>query len=240
MSLIPAIPKNLNADISNLIKSNSAFTNPLANTLALGQSSIASMRTLVSSIGFSPIPPLPANPLYNPLIGSHANDIISAIDTLTSTFNRMILHTNNLSGVNLSTGLNGANFATLAVIASNVQNSNGTGICELVNGVFGSILNAASIVNQINTLIGQIQNILSFPDQIANNLNFIKQLLESQIANDLLAFANAELTVLQNAVATALGSLLNDACIGNIISQIGTIELKQVLGAKVQSVIKTF
>lgn len=236
MSLLPLATKNPNKEIIDLISNNIAFVNPLAGKIATGVSAITLLKSTVNAIGFNP--PLTPNPNYNPSVGIYATDIVNAVDTLLITFNRFKIHTDGLSGVSINGGLSGANFATLSTIATNVQKYHDeSAVCSIVYGIFGALLVAENIANQINLLVGQIQNLLSFPDQVKTNLDFITSLLESQIANDLLAFANAELELLRQVAASALTSLLNDPCMGNIIASVATDEAKRVLNKNAREAI---
>lgn len=236
--LLPEIPKNPLSNITDLIKQNTAFSNPLAPIIGTATDTLTSVKTLVNSIGFNPVPPLLANPLFNPTVGASASDIITSTDLLLVTLGRFQSHTDNLSGVSLATGLTGSNFATISSIVANVQKYHeSSAICDIVYGAFGAIMAAADIISKITTLMGQLANLLTIPSQIASALNSIRQLIESQIANDLLAFANAQLTALQNAAASAISSLINDACMGNIIAAVGTQELRTILNTKAQTII---
>lgn len=233
MSLLPAINDLPYKDISDLISSNAAFTNPLRPSITLINASVTSLQTLVNSIGFDTLFPSPPNPLYNPAVGIHASQILIAIDNLNTTLGRFSSHTDNLSGISLSNGLQGANFATITTIVSTVDKYKNDGsVCEVVFGAFGAILKANEFITAINNLIGQIGNILTIPGQIASNLDFLQQLLEEQIESDLIAFANAQIDLLQLSAAAALSSLINNDCIAEILTKVGSQELKTVIATK--------
>jgi hypothetical protein len=233
MSLLPSVEVNPYASISKLISANTAFVNPLATSISSGLTGINNLKsyvTLASNV---------INPEYNAGVAIHGTSIINAVDTLVITFNRFASHTNNLSGVSLSTGLNGANLATITSIVASVDKYRTDGaVCEAVFAAFGAILKAAEFVDAINTLLGQIANILSIPEQIANNINFIISKIETQITEDLVAFTNAQLEALQLAAATAITSLIGNPCIGEVLTKIASQELKTEIDKKIRSITK--
>lgn len=232
MSLLPPLPLHPFDDINKLVSSNLAFTNPYQYTIDFVTMKINNM---VSYVNFASII---TNPLYNPDVATNALGILTASTSILTTLNRFGIHTDNLSGVSLSSGLTGANFATISTVVSTVQkNSRDGSICEIVNGVFGAIQNIASILNKINILISDIENIINIPFQIASKLNTIIAFLENQIQTDLLNFANAQLTALQLAASAALSSLLHNQCIADIISKVGTDELKKVVNSRIRGII---
>ena len=153
-----------------------------------------------------------------------------ATDNLLTTFNRFRTHTDSLSGVNLSTGLNGANFATISSIASVVQKYRNDGsICQIINNAFGAILKANEYITAIQNLYGQLQNILTIPTQISSRINELRTLIESQIEEDLIAFASAQIDALRLSVASTISSLIGNDCIAEVLTVVGSQELKNVI-----------
>jgi hypothetical protein len=224
MSLLPTIDDIPFRDISRLVISNSAFINPYSTVILNTDNSLNQLWTLVtnaSTIG---------NPSYNADVAINASQILNSIDLLLTTLERFTSHTDNISGKSLSLGLNNANFATISSIVATVQQYKDDGsVCELVYKAFGAILNASAIINQINIMLGRIANILNIPNQIADNLDFVRLLIEEQIESDLNAFASAQLEALQYAASAAINSLINNECISQILSQIGSQELKNII-----------
>lgn len=211
-------------DISKLVLSNSAFVNPFGSILSSTTTSLTNLANLVSNASTI------GNPAYDAGVALNATQITTAINNLLTTVGRFTSHTDNLSGISLSSGLSGANFATISSIVSTVQDYRNDGsICELVYGAFGAILNASAIINQINILLGQISNILTIPEQIAENINFIKLLLEQQIESDLTIFAIAKIEALQYAASAAINALIGNECISEILTKIGSDELKAIV-----------
>lgn len=232
MSLFPDVPKIPYADVTKLITANTAFVNPFASINSLATSRITQFKTFVTSVSTV------GNSLYDAGVATNATAILASISTIQTTLGRFSSHTDNLSGVSLSTGLTGANFATISTIVSTVQKYKDNSICDVVNGVFGAIQNLASIITSINQLLGQLDNILTIPSQISTYIDNLKNLLESQIQADLLNFATAQLTALQLAAAAALTSLIGNACVSDVITKIGTDELKKIVIAKSNTVFK--
>lgn len=220
-------------DISKLLINNSALKNPYGTLLSSTTTRMNTLNTYVTSASTV------GNPLYNAGVSSNASQIIIAINNIKNTLTRFTTHTNSLSGNGLINGLNGVNFATISTIVSTVQEYRDDGsICELVNKAFGAILNADAIITQINLLLGLVDNILTIPDQIANNINFVKQLLEDQIVADLNTFTDAQLEALQYAASAAINSLINNPCIAEILSRVGTDELKAIIRDKSSQIFK--
>jgi hypothetical protein len=227
MSLLPPVPEIPYKDITQLINGNLAFKNPLGEFNALALSKANGLKTFVTAASD------PLNPLYNSEIAANTTQIINSVNNLINTFNRFTSHTNNLSGISLSTGLTGANFATITTIVSTVQRyRNDGGICQIVNGAFGAIQNASAIATQIAQLIGFIDNVLTIPNQIADKMDFMRGLLENQIESDLISFASAQLDALQLSAAAAISSLINNDCIADVLTKVGTQELKNVIREK--------
>lgn len=224
MSLLPSQQDIPFRDISKLVLSNTAFINPYTSILSTTNTKLSGLTSYISSASTI------GNPLYDAGVALNATQIVVAINNLANTLVRFTSHSNNLSGISLSNGLQGANFATISSIVSSVQQYKDDGsVCELVYKAFGAILNASAIITQINLLLGRIDNILTIPDQIADNIDFIRLLLEEQIESDLNTFASAQIEALQYAAAAAINSLINNQCISQILTQIGSQELKNII-----------
>lgn len=233
MSLLPIETDIPFRNISKLVVSNSAFVNPFANVLTATNSSLSGLSTYItnaSTIG---------NPSYNVGIAVNAVQINNAINSLITTVNRFTSHSNNLSGISLSNGLNGANFATISTIVSTVKDYRNDGsICELVYDVFGAIVKAGEIINEINILLNQITNVVNLANQIAGNLDYIRTLLENQIESDLSAFAITQIEALQYAASAAINALIGNVCISEVLTQIGSQELKTIVKERSKEVFK--
>ncbi len=231
MSLLPSQQDIPFRDISKLLLTNSAFINPFGGILTTTSTSLSNLSTYVEDASNI------LHPDYDADIALNATQITVAVNSLITSVNRFTSHTNNLSGISLSNGLNGANFATISSIVSTVQEYRNDGsICELVYGAFGAILNAAAIVQQLELLLGRISNILSIPDQIADNLDFVRLLLEEQIESDLNTFAAAQIEALQYAASAAINALINNECISEVLTRIGSQELKNIIRERTSEV----
>lgn len=221
-----AVQQELVGKVRDVIVRNKAFINPYTGTLSSISSSLSRAREVVMG----------ADPLSD--VGINASTILSSITSLENTVGRYLTHTNNMSGVGLTNGFTGANFATISQVVSTVQKySNDGGICEVVYGVFGAIVKASMIIRQIENVIGQLNNLLNSVSTIASKLLLLQNLLESQIEQDLLAFANAQILALQNAAANAIANLTGSPCIGDVIGIVGSAELKKIVNP---AILQTF
>lgn len=220
-----AVQQELVGKVRDVIVRNKAFINPYTGTLSSISSSLSRARELVMG----------ADPLSD--VGINASTILSSITSLENTVGRYLTHTNNMSGVGLTNGFTGANFATISQVVSTVQKySNDGGICEVVYGVFGAIVKASMIIRQIENVIGQLNNLLNSVSTIASKLLLLQNLLESQIEQDLLAFSNAQILALQNAAANAIANLTGSPCIGDVIGIVGSAELKKVINPPITQI----
>lgn len=233
MSLLPIQTDIPFRDISKLVLSNSAFTNPFSSILATTTSTLSDTLSYVTNASTL------LNPLYNAGVAANASQISTAITTLTATVSRFTTHTNNISGISLSNGLNGVNFATISTIMSTVHEYRNDGsICELIHGAFGAILKAESIINDINNLLGRLADIRNIPGQIVASVNSLILLLEQQIEDDLNAFASAQIEALQYAASAAINALIRNKCISEVLTRIGSQELKNIVHERINGVFK--
>ena len=231
MSLLPITNDIPFRDISKLVLSNSAFKNPFGEIISSTTSTLNGFRQLVTDASNI------LNPSYNAGIASNSTSIITAVTSLETSIGRFFSHSNNISGVSLSNGLNGANFATISSIVSTVQQYRNDGsICELVNKAFGAIMNASILINQFNFLLNRLADAANIPDQIVAHINFLILRLEQQIEADLLAFANAQIEALQYAASAAINALIGNKCIGEVISRVGSRELKNIVRERTREI----
>lgn len=233
MSILPKTTTDNLKPIVDLISNNKAFVNPLESSINTLAQSIQTLKTDI--IDFSNI----LSPTYNAGVSTNATAITNSIATLELTLNRFLSHTNNLSGKSLSLGLNGANFATISTIMSTVHEYRNDGsICELIHGAFGAILKAESIINDINNLLGRLANLTNLPGQIVAAVNYLILLLEQQIEDDLNAFASAQIEALQYAASAAINALIGNKCISEVLTRIGSQELKNIVHERINGVFK--
>lgn len=209
--------------IAKVIKSGAAFTNPYAVHIDKMKDQVAQMLIDLPNI-------------VDPEITPHVTQITSAITTLDTALDDLLDHTDKLSGVSLTGGLNSMNFSTISSVVSTVQKYGNDGsACELINGAFGAIVKAAEFVNDMNVLYGRLVNLSLAPDTLPFAIDTLKNKILSQIQADLLTFANAQITALQYAAAAALTELTNNPCISEIIAIVGTDELKKATNEAIQN-----
>lgn len=218
MSLLPEINQKT-LDIKNLIASNTAFRNPYTQVFGDIDAVIVNTKNVLNL----PTPP------------TNAAQILGAITTLEGVLNQFKTHTNALSGISLSTGLSGANAATIMQVLNTIDKyKEDGGTCQFINNVFGSIVKFAQIAGAIATLVSQITNFINNGDNmIEQRIQTLTNLLQSQITNDLLTFTEMQLRALQLSVASGLTSLLGNECLANIVSIVGTNELRTILNRKI-------
>lgn len=206
-------------EVRNLINGGTAFVNPFATTLPLVSGALTTAKGIIDT---API---------GSALNLSAPQLILSIETLEDTLSDFGIHTDNLSGVNLSNGLNGANFATISQVVATVQKYQNDGsVCEVVFNAFGAIIQAAQIINSIRILIGQLENLEnSTPANIINFIDNLETILRTQIEQDLIAFANAQISALRNAVANTLIGLGANECLSQIIGIVGGAELKKIV-----------
>ena len=224
MSLLPIENDIPFRDISKLVLSNSAFKNPFGDILTSTNTTVAGFKQLVTDASNI------LNPNYNAGLATNSTAILASIASLETTLGRFTSHSNNLSGVSLSSSLNGANFATISSIVSTVQQYRNDGsICELVNNAFGVIMNASILINQINFLLNRIADAVNIPNQIVAHINFLILRLEQQIESDLNAFALAQIEALRYAASASINALIGNACIADVLTRVGSDELKNIV-----------
>lgn len=209
--------------IAQAIKSGAAFTNPYGVHIQTMKDQIAQMIIDLPNI-------------VDPEITPYVSDITAAITTLDTALDDMLDHTDKLSGVSLTGGLNSMNFSTISSVVSTVQKYGNDGsACELVNAAFGMIVKVGEFVDDMNVLYGRLVNLALAPDVLALEIDNFKAKILSQIQADLLTFANAQITALQYAAAAALTELVDNPCIGEIIAIVGTDELRNATNQAVQN-----
>lgn len=204
-------------DVAQLIRAGKGFVNPYTSAITQMQSKLTQL--------VADMPTLRLNPNISP----HADTILQSVGVLQTTAGNFLGHTNKLSGVSLSTGIDSVNFATISSVLATVQKYGNDGsACELINGAFGSIVKAAQYITDIMGLIAKIDNIDVLASQLPDVIDNLMNAMENQIITDLAVFANAQITALQYAAAAALTELTGNPCISEIISIIGTAELRKV------------
>lgn len=212
--------------IRDLINSNSAFTNVYNPVITVLNTQVQTVKGILN------IEP-PETPL-----GQSKADILGAITSLENTINRFTSHTNALSGIGLSTGLSGANIGTVMQVLRTIDKYKDDGAaCEFINEVFGSIINATHYIEQIRIIYNRLLGLTNEPELLAERINTLVTLLEGRITNDLMAFAEAQLRALQLALSSSLSQLLGNECLSEIISIVGTQELRGILNGTIAGAI---
>jgi DNA-binding FrmR family transcriptional regulator len=157
---------------------------------------------------------------------------LNSINTAVANTNNLLGHTDRVAGVNLSGN------GTLATIAKTMQSAksiNGETSCSTVLSAFGSIQKAAELVtdtiNSINLIESFLLDIKGAILDIPNQLEAYSNKIVQQIASDVAALAQAQLDVLQSAVASSLVSLFQDECISQVLAGVMTQPLKNEVTA---------
>lgn len=211
---------------AQLIRAGNAFVNPYTSAITQLTTKtaqlVADMPTLIS----------------NPNIAPHADTILQSIGILDTTIAKFTGHTNRLSGLTMTGGVDAINFATISSVLATVQKYGNDGsACELIFGAFGAIVKAAQYITDIMGLIAKIENIDELASQLPDVIDNLVNALENQMTTDTAVFVSAQITALQYAAAAALTELSGNPCISEIISIIGSAELRKVAIPAVRNIL---
>lgn len=208
--------------IRELINAESAFTNIYSPVLATINTQIPIAKGILNAA-------TPGTPL-----GDNSVAILGAINSLETTLGRFTSHTNSLSGVGLSTGLSGSNLGTIMQVLRTIDRYKNDGsACSFINEVFGSIIQFAQIAEQIRIIYNRLVGLTDEPELLAERINTLVTLLEGRMENDLLAFTEAQLRSLQYSISGALSNILGNECLSEILSIIGTQQLRGILNGTI-------
>jgi hypothetical protein len=220
--------------MSNLVLEamrNGGLYNPIrsAVTGAFGSFSIPSVSELqVLATGQSLITGLPVPP---------APEIVAAQEALVNSYNKineLLGHTDRLSGVDL------AGNTTLATIAKTVgaaRNVNGELSCNSVLAAFGALSKAGEFIKKIEEFIQKVEEFKAnvagrIIETVLTAVALASQITE-QIANDIGAFAAAQLRLAEEFVANSIASLVEDECMSAILTNVMTQEMKNVVNKQI-------
>jgi len=216
--------------ILDQIKSGSAFTNPLASLSSaadkLSTYDVASLTAIANSQDIVP----------------NAVDIQNLVNKITlakDNLSLMVGHSNKISGVDLTgTG----NLATIAKTMAAARTANGSNSCQTVIDAFGSIADAASIVNEVAEvmkLVDMIENNFSQAmSSLPSSLETIANRLAQQMIADKAALANAQLELAQHAIATTISGIMKDECAAAVMSGVMTQTMKNAINAERDNLLK--
>lgn len=214
-------------DISGIlsqVKSGVGFNNPLSSRVnsALNSVAIPSLVDLTAMANAQAILQSVPAPTQNQLELAH-NSVVAAINKT----NDLLGHTDKLSGVNLS---GSGTLATIAKTMQSARNISGESSCSTVLGAFGSLQNAANLISDSVTTIDSIK---SFLEDIPNQIAAIPAIAEAyanritqQIASDVGVLAQAQIEVIEHAVAQNLVSLFQDECASQVLAAVMTQDMK--------------
>lgn len=210
---------------------NGGLYNPIRSAVdgALGTFQIPSVSELqVLATGQSLVTGLPVPP---------AQEIEAAQAAIVNTYNKIgefLGHTDRISGVDLT---GNTTLATIAKTMGSARNANGELSCSSVLAAFGAIAKAAEFIKKIEQFI---QTVDEFKEDIANKiietvvtLASIATELVQQVANDVAAYAAAQLRLAEEFVANSIASLVQDECMGAILTNVMTQEMKNVVNTQI-------
>lgn len=166
------------------------------------------------------------------------NTVLTSITNAYNSMQNLLDHTDRLSGINLS---GNGSLATIAKTMQLAKKSSGESSCSSVLSAFGSIQKASELVS---STISTIDNIENFLEDIPNKIDGIVSDMENyandvvhQIESDVEALAQAQLNLVQEAIANNLTSLFDDECVGQVLSSVMTQPMKNEV-TKVSDAIK--
>ena len=224
-------------DISGIlsqVRSSSAFINPLSSQVnaALSLVSIPSLVDLTTLANAQSAAQGSLVPTELQLQTAH-NSIVNA----TNKVNDLLGHTDKLSGVNLSGN------GTLATIAKTMQSAkgiNGETSCSTALAAFGAITKSAELITSTVDTINQIKDFLEdIPHQVeivtAQTEAFANKVVK-QIADDEGALAQAQVDIIEHAVAQSMVSLFQDECASQVLAAVMTAPMHQEVTSVVDKI----
>jgi len=224
-------------DISGIlsqVKSSSAFVNPLSAQVNTALSSVtipslASLTTLANAQALAQGSIVPTE--------LQLQTAYNSITNATNKVNDLLGHTDRLSGVNLSGN------GTLATIAKTMQSAkgiNGETSCSTALAAFGAITKAAELISSTVDTMNQIDSFLKdIPHQItiivAQTEAFANKVV-NQIANDVGALAQAQVDIIEHAVAQSMVSLFQDECAAQVLAAVMSQPMKNEVNSVVDKI----
>jgi hypothetical protein len=211
-----------NGGLYNPIRS--AVTNKLGSFSIPSVSELQTLATAQNLITGLPVPPAP--------------DITAAQTAIVSAYNKiseLLGHTDRLSGVNLT---GNTTLATIAKTMGSARNANGDLSCDSVLGAFGALTKINEFTNKINEYIQKVEE---FKQNVAGKITetvviatALVASITEQIANDVGAYAAAQLRLAEEFVANSITSLVQDECMGAILTNVMTQEMKNVVNTQIE------
>lgn len=208
------------------------FYNPIrsAVTSKLGSFSIPSVSELQTlATGQSLVTGLPVPP---------APQITAAQDAIVNSYNKineLLGHTDRLSGVDLT---GNTTLATIAKTMGAARNANGELSCSSVLAAFGALNKATEFIKKIEDYIQMVEN---FKQNVAAKIvetvvgaTALAAAITEQIANDVGAYAAAQVRLAEEFVANSIASLVQDECTGAILTNIMTQQMKNVVNTQIE------
>lgn len=220
--------------MSNLVLEamrNGGLYNPIrsAVTGTFGSFQIPSVSELqVLATGQSLITGLPVPP---------APQIVAAQESLVTAYNKVnefLGHTDRISGVDLT---GNTTLATIAKTVGAARNVNGELSCSSVLAAFGALTKADEYIQKINEFIQKVEEFKAnvagrIVETVLTAVGLVAVLVE-QIANDVGAFAAAQLRLAEEFVANSIASLVEDECMSAILTNVMTQEMKNVVNKQI-------
>jgi hypothetical protein len=220
--------------MSNLVLEamrNGGLYNPIRSAVdsALGTFQIPSVAELqVLATGQSIITGLPVPP---------AQEIQAAQAAIVNAYNKigdLLGHTDRISGVDLT---GNTTLATIAKTMGSARNATGELSCNSVLAAFGAISKAGEFIKKIEEYIQLVedfkQNVAAKIVETVIGVTALAAKITEQIANDVGAYAAAQLRLAEEFVANSISSLVQDECMSAILSNVMTQEMKNVVNTQI-------
>ena len=202
----------------------SAVTDKLGSFSIPSVSELQTLATGQSLITGLPVPPAP--------------QITAAQETIVNGYNKIsefLGHTDRLSGVDLN---GNTTLATIAKTVGAARNVNGELSCNSVLAAFGALNKAAEFIKKIEDYIKMVedfkQNVAGKIVETVVGVAAIATALAAQVANDVAAYAAAQVRLAEEFVANSIASLVQDECMSAILTGVMTQQMKNVVNTQIE------
>jgi hypothetical protein len=219
------------------------FVNPIAvgTQLAVGTLPSLTLAEFIIMAGGQLTPIIPLDPLAPPITPDPISPALlgAAYYSINNSMNKiqdLLGHTDRLSGVNLSGNGNVATIAQTMIAAKNIT---GELSCGTMLGAFGSIIDSTRLVAEVLDIVVVIKEFLTNIPKYINStpaiLDTFSNKIAQQILSDVTALTQAQIIVIQAAVAQNLISLSQDECTSQILAAVMTQPMKTAVTKAIDS-----
>lgn len=209
-------------DLLPLISSGQAFTNPLAAVSTAATTALAAVPDAATLYTIAQ-----GQPGGGSITMTQINGAVTSINQAIAAINNFRTHTDKLSGVSLGEGTTLGAIANAMAAQRSIQADS---LCSTFLGAFGAIVNAAQFIALLGAIAKETDNfITNIPGYINTFIQKLTQVVfntTNQITADTNAFLAAQTLLLQQALAAAINSLIDDECFSEVLGAIATVPMK--------------